>query len=477
MSAKSGRAFFFLFWERMNALAELEADPVAQDGGCARPDSLFGWWSIEPQRFERMFGMAKEADLEALRKEVRKAKKEAARSTAASSEPEQLYNLTSDGLAIVEIAGPMTKYETSFSSLFGGTSTLRTRRALRAAARNPEVLGIMVRIDSPGGSVAGTSDLADEIRAADARKPTYAFADDLMASAALWAGTQGRKLFANKGAEVGSIGAYGRVYDTSGMYAQRSVKVHVISSAPPIKGAGVEGTEITPAQIAEFQREIKDLADIFVTALAEGRGMTKERAQQLHTGQVWTASKAKDLGLIDDVVSFDEAMRRLRSEAMTEKDAQAAMELAKEAEEKASREKTAREASDKENEELKARLQKLEGDARKKRFVAEAETLGLPADMAEVLDKVESAVGTEVYGKVAEAFKARGAQVAAGALFKENGTATAPASGATPVEKLQALAEGLVKAGKAKDMSEALVIAARENPEIYSAHVADQRKR
>jgi signal peptide peptidase SppA len=459
----------------MNPVAELEAEPVAQDGGCARPDSLFGWWSIEPQRFERMFGMAKEADLEALRKEARKAKKEAVK-VAAASEPEQLYSLTGDGLAVIEISGPMTKYETSFSSLFGGTSTLRTRRALRAAARNPEVLGIMVRFDSPGGSVAGTSDLADDMRAADARKPTYAFAEDLMASAALWAGTQGRKLFANKGAEIGSIGAYGRVYDTSGVYAQRSVKVHVISSAPPIKGAGVEGTEITPAQLAEFKREVKDLADIFVNALAEGRGMTMERAQQLHTGQVWTASKAKDLGLIDDVVSFDEAMRRLRSEAMTEKDAQAAMDLAKEAEDKAAREKTAREAADKENGELKARLQKLEGDARKKRFDEEAKAFGLAADFAGHLDAIEAAVKPEVYQALVTQLKAASEQSKTAALFSEKGTAAA-AAGTTATEQIQALAAGLVKSGEAKDMAEGLKVAARKNPELYAAHVADQRKK
>jgi signal peptide peptidase SppA len=464
----------------MTEAAELETEPVAQDGGCARPDSLFGMWAIETHRFEQMFAMAKVADLAALRKEARKAKKQTEKEAAASGIEEPLYGLTQDGLAVIEVSGPMTKYETSFSSLFGGTSTLKTRRAVRAAVRNPEVLGIMVRFDSPGGSVAGTSDLADDIAAANKRKPTYAFAEDLMASAALWAGTQGGKLFANKGAEVGSIGAYGRVYDVSGVYAQKSVKVHVISSAPPLKGAGVEGAEITPAQLAEWEREVKDQADIFVSALAEGRGMTKEEAQQLHTGQVWTASKAKELGLIDDVVSFDEAMRRLRSEAMEVKD----LETAKAEREKAvvdlAAEKTKREASEKKALELEARLAKLEGENRSARFAEEAKALGLPSEMAAVLDKVEAAVGAEIYGKVATAFKAKVAQVDAGGAFKEKGTtAAALPSGGTATARLAVLtAERMKEVGAGKlELRDAQAQVFTEHPELYEQYVAEVRVR
>jgi len=159
-------------------------DPSLASGADAscRPDQLFGWWAVETRRFTRMFGVAKGADLTALRKEARKARKEA----ALSGIEQPLYGLTGDGIALVEVTGPMTKYSTSFQALLGGTSTLRTRQALRAAARNPEVLGIMVLFDSRGGTIGGTADLADEIRAADARKPMYTYAQGLMASAALW---------------------------------------------------------------------------------------------------------------------------------------------------------------------------------------------------------------------------------------------------------------------------------------------------
>jgi len=451
---------------------QLELEPVAQDGGCARPDQLFGWWGIEPARFERMVGVAKTADLAALRKEGRKIRKEA----AAAGVERPLYALTSDGIAVIEISGPMTKYETSFQSMFGGTSTLRVRRALQVASRNHEVVGIMVLVDSPGGTVAGTSDLADEIRAANARKPVYTYAQDFMASAALWAGSAGRKLFANKGAEIGSIGAYGIVYDTSGIYAQEAVKVHVVSSAPPLKGAGVEGTEITPAQLAEWERQIKDLADVFVADLAQGRGMTKEKAQSLHTGQLWVADKARELGLIDDVVSLDEAMRRLRSEAMDEKELTAAKAKVEELTAAAATEKAAREKAEEAAADAKARLASIVAEQRKGRFAKQAEALGLPAAFAVHLDAIEAAVPEGAFTALVECLTAQREQIKSGKAFSELGTSVDAKEGGSAWNRIQALAAARVTAGTSKTLADGVDAVCKENPDLYKLHVAEQRK-
>lgn len=451
---------------------QLELVPVAQDEGCAHADQLFGWWGIEPTRFERMVAIAKGADLAALRKEVREFRKDA----AASGLERPLYGLTADGIALIEVTGPMSKFETSFQALLGGTSTLRTRQALRSAAKNPEVAGIMVLFDSPGGTVAGTSDLADEIRAADARKPTYTYAQDLMASAALWAGSAGRKLFANKGAQIGAVGAYGVVYDTSGLYAQESVKVHVVSSAPPLKGAGVEGTEITPAQLAEWDRQIKDLADVFVTQLAAGRGLTKEQAQSLHTGQVWVAEKAREMGLIDDVVSLDEAMRRLRSEAMNEQELTAAKATAEEATIALAKEKAARETAEAEAAAATARLAKIEAEQRQGRFAKEAEALGLPATFAAHLDAIEAGAPAEAYKALAEVLKAQREQIKAGKTFSELGTTAGVVGGVTAYEEMAARARVLVDKGSAKTIEQGIASVMKSDPRLYARHLAEQKE-
>lgn len=426
--------------------------------GC-RPDQLFGVWALEPTQLQQLAALACGADLTALRAE--------ARAMAAERGQQPLYSMQ-DRLAVIEVSGPMTKYSTSFQALTGGTSTLRTREALRAAVRDPEVLGIMVVIDSPGGTISGTSDLADDIRAAAARKPVHAYAADLMASAALWVGVAAQRITANKTAAIGSIGVYSVVYDTSGRYAQAGVRVHVVSSAPPIKGAGVEGTPIEPAQLAEWERQIKDLAALFKAEVARDRRLKSEQMDGLATGQVWVAEQARELGLIDGVGSLQEALQALRKESMSAEDTKAALDLATEAQATAELEKAARLKVEAESAELKKKLAALETAERAKRFGAEAEALGAPKEFAAVLDKLEAACGAELYGAVQAQMKAFAEQVKAGDLFKQSGRDGAPSKG-DAYEKLQAIAKDIVAQGETKDQFKALALAAQRNPELAAA--------
>src|SRR5690606_27173335 len=123
------------------------------------------------------------------------------------------YQIEPGGVATVVIDGMMMKGDSSF----GGTSTVRTRRAIRGAAADPNVRAIALRISSPGGHVHGTPELAAEVKAAAATKPVHAFAEDIMASAAYWVASQARSISVNPTGEVGSIGVFGVVEDTSGM--------------------------------------------------------------------------------------------------------------------------------------------------------------------------------------------------------------------------------------------------------------------
>jgi signal peptide peptidase SppA len=430
---------------------------LANQDGC-RPDQLFGLWAIEETRFRRMVDLAKAVDLAALRAES------VAAADRAASQP--LYRTGADGIARIDISGPMTKYPTSFQALLSGTSTLRAREALRAAARDPEVAGILVVIDSPGGTVAGTSDLAAEIRRADAKKPVYTYAEDLAASAALWTLVQGRKAYANQTAEIGSIGAYWVVEDTSQVYAQEGVKVHVISSAPPIKGAGVDGTEVTPAQLAEWERRVKDVADVFASEVASGRGLTQEQVSHLATGAVWVADKARKLGLIDGVMGLDEVMAQLRSEAMKEQDAQTALALAEEAQATAEKEKAARAEVEKQLAEVNEKLAKIQAKERGERFAKEVGEIGAVATFASVLDAVEAKCGETVYGALMTQLRAFAAQVKEGALFKEKGASGADTDAADPAAQLRAIANGLLQKGEAKDFYSSYALACERNPKL-----------
>lgn len=217
--------------------------------------------------------------------------------------PAKPYQVVGDGVAQIRIDGPMMKGW----GKFGEYSTVFARRALRAAAQDPAVGSILMVFDSPGGYVAGTQDLADDVAAVNEVKPVYAFAEDLMASAAYWVASRARAIYANEAAQVGSIGVFAVIEDTSAAMEAAGVKVHVLSTGP-LKGAGAEGAPVTPEQVAAWQTEIDDTFALFAKAVRSGRQMTPKAFAAVATGGTWIASKAKDLGLIDGVRSLEAAV-------------------------------------------------------------------------------------------------------------------------------------------------------------------------
>lgn len=483
--------------------AEQRAAAKAEHG--CRPDQLFGAWSIEPTRFQAMAEQAKHADLAALR--AARAKGTVGPGMALSeAQKGPGYLVSGKGIATIELNGPMTKYPTSFQEMFGGTSTLRTREALRAAVRDPGVRGILLKIDSPGGTVAGTADLADAVRAADSKKPVFAYAEDLCCSAAYWAASGARRVYANSTGTVGSIGTFAVVQDTSGMYEQAGVKVHVVSSAP-FKGAGTDGAPVTEEHLAEFQRHIVELNDLFVNAVAKGRHMPIARARELADGRVHVGSNAQAAGLVDAIAPLETAMRDLEKQAMTEEKILAeAAELevknealtAKVAELEAALAAKEEKAADPlagMSPEARERIEALEKANAAQ--VAETAALREQLELAKYTDQASAfkalpikvevfapilmacATGkpltTEQNAELTRVLKAADHQAVEAGVLKEHGTSAA-GDAKSPIEQLNALAAAKVTAGEYPTQAQAFSAACRERADLYKLHREGQRK-
>lgn len=204
-------------------------------------------------------------------------------------------------VGVVMIDGMMTKGAT-----YWGTNTQDVQTALRAAAGDPGVDSILLVVDSPGGYVAGTKELADEVRRIDREvKPVVAYIEDLGASAAYWVASQARLVLANEMAEVGSIGVYAVVYDTSKAAEQAGVGVRVVSSGG-LKGAFTDGAAVTDEMVADLQERIDAVAAQFVEQVRSGRKVQARTAQGWADGRVFPAAKAQEMGLIDQVVASRE---------------------------------------------------------------------------------------------------------------------------------------------------------------------------
>lgn len=215
-------------------------------------------------------------------------------------------------VATVRVEGTLMKRS---SSLAASSGTVQMRRDIRQAADNADVSAILLAIDSPGGTVAGTDDLAAEVRAAAKRKPVYAFVSDLCASAAYWVASQADAIFVNSDtALVGSIGTVMTVYDVSKAAEKNGVEA-VVFATGPLKGAGAEGTAVTAEQRDYFQKIVDSAQGSFDAAVQKGRGLTANQLKAVRTGGVFDAAEAEAKKLIDGVKTYDQAFAALVKEA------------------------------------------------------------------------------------------------------------------------------------------------------------------
>lgn len=210
------------------------------------------------------------------------------------------------GIAVLTMAGVLSKERL----LSGPPSLLEHTSAIQRATVADSIHTLVLKIDSPGGSVAGLDAAAAAVRAAREQMRAVSFIDDCACSAAYWIASQAEEIITNPTAAVGSIGAYSVLVDSSEAARRAGYEVVVFSSGE-VKGLGESGTSLDETQRAEMQQRIDSLGALFVEAVASGRGLGLEAVQKLHTGQVWIGQQAVDLGLVDRVARFDEFLIEL----------------------------------------------------------------------------------------------------------------------------------------------------------------------
>ena len=206
------------------------------------------------------------------------------------------------GLAVIPVSGAMMKRGLSFFGMRISTSTRDVQQALAAAVADERVDQIMLLIDSPGGSVDGTVELADAVYAARQSKPIIAQVDGMAASAAYWVASQANTIVASRSALVGSIGVFTILYDDSRAFENAGIEAIPITTGE-FKVIGAPGVEITEAQAADYQRTVDQYFGDFLDAIRRGRPqMSDDEILNAADGRVFKAdSEALGMKLIDAV--------------------------------------------------------------------------------------------------------------------------------------------------------------------------------
>lgn len=209
-----------------------------------------------------------------------------------------------DGVGIVPIVGVIGKGLSPLEKMMGAVDVNDVSAAIDAFAANPEVEKVALQISSPGGTVTGVEELANKVRNLD--KPTLAYTDSEMASAAYWIGSAADRVVASPSSTVGSIGVYMAIPDYSEAAKMQGIKMVVIKSGK-FKGAGIEGTSLDEDQMGNLQASVDTIHAEFKEAVNMKRKMVKAEAME---GQTFSGKQAAAQGLVTGLAdSFNDALR------------------------------------------------------------------------------------------------------------------------------------------------------------------------
>lgn len=212
-----------------------------------------------------------------------------------------------DGIALLPVEGPLFKRANLMTEFSGATSYEMVARDLATALDDPNVQAVMLMIDSPGGEVRGTMDLASMVSAAS--KPVWVHVDGTAASAAYWLASAADRIVASDTSILGSIGAQLGYTARDPRPGERTIRF--VSSVSPLKNADPE----TDVGAKQRQQMVDDLGAVFVASVAANRKVSTEHVlQKFGQGGVMVASKALESGMIDAVGTFESAFESLKEE-------------------------------------------------------------------------------------------------------------------------------------------------------------------
>jgi protease-4 len=186
-------------------------------------------------------------------------------------------------------------------------------RTLRELAEDGRVKALLLRIDSPGGTVVASEELHRQVRAIAERIPVVAVLGQTAASGGYMVALGADRIVAREGTVTGSIGVLMQTADVSGLLRKLGVSMEQIRSVP-LKAVPNPLEPLTDEGRRAVREIIEDMHAMFVAMVAERRGLDADRALRVSDGRVYTGRQALPLGLVDELGGEDAALDWLARE-------------------------------------------------------------------------------------------------------------------------------------------------------------------
>ncbi|CSI05572.1 protease 4 [Shigella sonnei] len=212
---------------------------------------------------------------------------------------------TGDSIGVVFANGAIMDGEETQGNVGGDT----TAAQIRDARLDPKVKAIVLRVNSPGGSVTASEVIRAELAAARAAgKPVVVSMGGMAASGGYWISTPANYIVANPSTLTGSIGIFGVITTVENSLDSIGVHTDGVSTSPL---ADVSITRALPPEAQQMmQLSIENGYKRFITLVADARHSTPEQIDKIAQGHVWTGQDAKANGLVDSLGDFDDAVAK-----------------------------------------------------------------------------------------------------------------------------------------------------------------------
>ncbi|MED9485446.1 signal peptide peptidase SppA [Escherichia marmotae] len=212
---------------------------------------------------------------------------------------------TGDSIGVVFANGAIMDGEETQGNVGGDT----TAAQIRDARLDPKVKAIVLRVNSPGGSVTASEVIRSELAAARAAgKPVVVSMGGMAASGGYWISTPANYIVANPSTLTGSIGIFGVITTVENSLDSIGVHTDGVSTSPL---ADVSITKALPPEAQQMmQLSIENGYKRFITLVADSRNSTPEQIDKIAQGHVWTGQDAKANGLVDSLGDFDDAVAK-----------------------------------------------------------------------------------------------------------------------------------------------------------------------
>jgi len=213
-----------------------------------------------------------------------------------------------DKVAIIYIEGSMVA-DQSCEDESSSSCSSEVVKNLRKATSDPDIKAIVLRINSPGGTPVAAEEIISQINRTKAVKPVVVSMGDIATSAAYYVSSTTDSIYANPDTFTGSIGVIWVFKNKTKLYDDEGINYYIAKSGN-FKDVGADWRGLSDGEKTYIQNIINESYDRFVSSVARGRNLPIDNIKSIADGRVYTGTKAKDIGLVDEIGGLYDAVDR-----------------------------------------------------------------------------------------------------------------------------------------------------------------------